>query len=99
MSSVGLLSQLQLDVLQLDPVLTFPRPFLCSEAGRHPTHHLRRGESLSAPSVLGISPPGRTHASSWRSWSGRAEGGVGRAVNHLCFLMISRAARDQSAAS
>lgn len=28
-----------------------------------------------------------------------AEGSVGRAVNHLCFLLISRADRDQAASS
>lgn len=83
------------------------RVFLCQQArgGRQAPHTPpswggSHGESLSAPFALGMSPsPRRTHASARRSWSGRAEEGVGRAVNHLCFLLISRAARDQPASS
>lgn len=65
-----------------------------------PLQGVSHGESFSAPSALGISPPpvGPMHLPGGR-WGGRAEGDVGRAVNHLCFPLISRATTDQSAAS
>lgn len=102
MSSVGLLSQL--DVLQLDPVPSFLSLFVPASTQRQaphapPSQGVSCGENISAPSALGISPHTPQQDPCVCSWSGRAEGGVGRAVNHLCFLLISRAARDQFASS